>query len=64
MRKIRISAGAGYGGDRFEPAIELIEKGNINYLVYECLAERTIALYQLAKTKTQNSDITCSLRKD
>ncbi len=51
MRKIRISAGAGYGGDRFEPAIELIEKGNINYLVYECLAERTIALYQLAKTK-------------
>jgi len=51
VRKIRISAGAGYGGDRFEPAIELIEKGNINYLVYECLAERTIALYQLAKTK-------------
>ncbi|MGI6649249.1 MAG: acyclic terpene utilization AtuA family protein [Bacillota bacterium] len=45
-RRIRIGAGAGYGGDRFEPALELVEKGEINYLVYECLAERTIALYQ------------------
>ncbi|NLK51056.1 MAG: DUF1446 domain-containing protein [Syntrophomonadaceae bacterium] len=48
---IRIGAGAGYGGDRFEPALELVEKGNINYLVYECLAERTIALYQQEKLK-------------
>ncbi|NLC07844.1 MAG: DUF1446 domain-containing protein [Syntrophomonadaceae bacterium] len=46
VSRIRIGAGAGYGGDRFEPALELVEKGEINYLVYECLAERTIALYQ------------------
>lgn len=45
-KKIRIGSGAGYSGDRIEPAVELAEKGNIQYLVFECLAERTIALAQ------------------
>lgn len=52
--KIRIGAGAGYGGDRFEPAGELVERGNLDYLVYECLAERTIALYQQERLKNPN----------
>src|SRR3974390_1221325 len=51
MRKIRIGSGAGYAGDRIEPAVELAEKGDIAYLVFECLAERTIALAQQAKLK-------------
>jgi len=51
MRKIRIGSGAGYAGDRIEPAVELAEKGDIDYLVFECLAERTIALAQQAKMK-------------
>jgi hypothetical protein len=51
MRKIRIGSGAGYSGDRIEPAIELVEKGEIDYLVFECLAERTIALAQQARLK-------------
>jgi hypothetical protein len=46
MRRIRIGAGAGYSGDRIEPAVELAEKGALDYLVFECLAERTIALAQ------------------
>jgi hypothetical protein len=46
MRKIRIGAGAGYAGDRIEPAVELAEKGELDYLCFECLAERTIALAQ------------------
>ena len=33
MRKIRIGAGAGFPGDRIEPAVELAEKGDIDYLV-------------------------------
>ena len=49
MRTIRIGAGAGYSGDRIEPAVELAEKGQLDYLVFECLAERTIALAQQAK---------------
>ncbi|WP_407160664.1 acyclic terpene utilization AtuA family protein [Bradyrhizobium sp. STM 3557] len=51
MRTIRIGAGAGYSGDRIEPAIELAEKGALDYLVFECLAERTIALAQQARMK-------------
>lgn len=51
MRTIRIGSGAGYSGDRIEPAVELAEKGDIDYLVFECLAERTIALAQQAKMK-------------
>lgn len=49
MKKIRIGSGAGYAGDRLEPALELIEKGNLDYISFECLAERTIAIAQKAK---------------
>ena len=41
---IRIGCGAGFSGDRLEPALVLAEKGELDYLVLECLAERTIAL--------------------
>jgi hypothetical protein len=51
MRSIRLGAGAGYSGDRIEPAIELAEKGEVDYLVFECLAERTIALAQQARMR-------------
>ncbi len=51
MNKIRIGSGAGYAGDRIEPAVELAEKGAIRYLVFECLAERTIAIAQQARMK-------------
>ncbi|MDU3131626.1 MAG: acyclic terpene utilization AtuA family protein, partial [Bradyrhizobium sp.] len=55
MRSVRIGAGAGYSGDRIEPAIELAESGALNYLVFECLAERTIALAQQARIKDPNA---------
>ncbi len=51
MKKIRIGSGAGYGGDRIEPAIELIKRGDLDYIIFECLAERTISLAQKAKQK-------------
>lgn len=50
MKNIRIGAGAGYSGDRIPPALELAEKGELDYLVFECLAERTIALAQLERS--------------
>lgn len=49
MRKIRIGAGAGFSGDRIEPALELVEHGSLDYLAFECLAERTIGLAQAAR---------------
>ena len=54
MKKIRIASGAGYAGDRIEPAVDLMLNGNINYIVFECLAERTIAIAQQEKLKDPN----------
>ncbi|ABR50321.1 protein of unknown function DUF1446 [Alkaliphilus metalliredigens QYMF] len=51
MKTIRIGSGAGYAGDRLEPAVELMEKGNLDYIIFECLAERTIAIAQEEKLK-------------
>lgn len=42
--QVRIGCGAGFAGDRIEPAVDLAERGRLDYLVFECLAERTIAL--------------------
>ena len=50
-RVVRIGAGAGYSGDRIEPAVELALHGELDYLVFECLAERTIALAQQARRR-------------
>ena len=52
---IRIGCGAGFSGDRLEPALILVQQANLDYLVLECLAERTIALAQ--KRKRQNPDL-------
>ncbi|MEQ1772235.1 MAG: acyclic terpene utilization AtuA family protein [Burkholderiales bacterium] len=51
VTSVRIGCGAGYAGDRWEPALECVERGAIDYLVYETLAERTIALGQLEKLR-------------
>jgi len=48
---VRIGSGAGFSGDRLEPAVVLAESGDLDYLVLECLAERTIALAQLRKRR-------------
>ncbi len=55
MRVIRIGSGAGYSGDRIEPAVELAREGNLDYLVFECLAERTIAIAQQARRLDPNA---------
>lgn len=55
LESIRIGSGAGFSGDRIEPAVELAEKGNINYLIFECLAERTIALAHQSRLKDPNN---------
>ncbi|MDE2007683.1 MAG: DUF1446 domain-containing protein [Rhodospirillales bacterium] len=55
MKTVRIGSGAGYSGDRIEPAVELAEQGGIAYLAFECLAERTIALAQQARLADPDS---------
>ncbi|HSV34028.1 MAG TPA: acyclic terpene utilization AtuA family protein [Ramlibacter sp.] len=50
MKPFRIGSGAGYSGDRIDPAQALAEHGQLDALVFECLAERTIALAQLRRS--------------
>jgi hypothetical protein len=48
---VRIGSGAGFSGDRLEPALILAEHGKLDYLGLECLGERTVALAQLRKLR-------------
>jgi hypothetical protein len=52
---VRIGGGAGFSGDRLDPALVLVQQGQLDYLVLECLAERTIALAQ--KRKRQDASL-------
>jgi len=49
--RLRIGSGAGFSGDRLDASLLLAERGELDYLVLECLAERTIALAQLRRRK-------------
>jgi len=48
---LRIGCGAGFSGDRLEPSVVLLKQADLDYLVLECLAERTIALAQKRKAQ-------------
>ncbi|WP_297340616.1 acyclic terpene utilization AtuA family protein, partial [Pseudophaeobacter sp.] len=54
MNPFRIGCGAGFQGDRIEPAADLANRGALDVLVFECLAERTIALAQKARLDDPN----------
>lgn len=54
MKSIKIGSGAGYADDRLEPALDIIRDGGVNYIVFECLAERTIAIAQQRKINHPN----------
>ena len=40
---IRLGCGAGFSSDRLGPAVELAQRGALDYLVFECIGERTMA---------------------
>ncbi|MCX7199649.1 MAG: DUF1446 domain-containing protein [Proteobacteria bacterium] len=48
-KTIRIGCGAGFQGDRIDPAVILAAQGRLDWLVLECLAERTVAAAQLRR---------------
>jgi hypothetical protein len=47
--RLRIGVGAGMADDRIGPALELLQQCDLDYLVCECLAERTIARETLSR---------------
>ena len=48
---MRIGSGAGFSGDRLDAAVTLVERGELDFVALECLAERTIALAQLRRRR-------------
>jgi len=54
MKKIRLGAGSAYWGDLLEPAVEIADKGNVDYLCFDHLSELTLAVLQRQKAKDPN----------
>ncbi|MBN9474568.1 MAG: hypothetical protein ABS43_29955 [Bordetella sp. SCN 67-23] len=50
-RIVRMGAGSGFWGDALDPAEELLERANLDYLCFDYLAELTMALLQRQKLK-------------
>ena len=50
-QKIRLGAGSGFWGDGIDPALEILTKGELDYLCFDFLAELTMALLQRQKLK-------------
>ena len=53
-RTIRIGGASGYWGDTAAAPRQLVEKGDLDYLVFDYLAEVTMAI--LAKQKSRNEE--------
>jgi hypothetical protein len=52
---VRLGAGSGFWGDAIDPAMELLEKGQLDYLCFDFLAELTMALLQRQKLKNPSA---------
>jgi len=50
-RPFRIGTGAAYSEDRIDPGVDMAARGDLDYLVFECLAERTLALAQVRRLR-------------
>jgi hypothetical protein len=57
-KHLRVGVGASFADDRIQPAVDLAERGELDYLVFECLAERTIARENLTRVKSPDKGYT------
>jgi len=55
MRTVRLGSGSAYWGDLLEPAVELAERGDCQYLGFDHLAELTLAILQRQRAKDPTS---------
>ncbi|MCM3584183.1 DUF1446 domain-containing protein [Mesobacillus maritimus] len=58
MKKVRIGAAQGFYGDTIEPAVATAEKGNVQYICFDALAELTMAILVKDKRKNENAGFT------
>lgn len=50
-RTVRLGSGSAYWGDLLEPAVKLAERGELDYLSFDHLAELTLAILQRHRVK-------------
>ena len=62
--RTRIGAGAGFAGDRIDPAVRLVEHGDLDHIVFECLGERTVAAGTLRRLTDPDSALVRRLLPD
>jgi len=55
MSSTTVACGAGFAGDRLEPAIEFAQSGEVATVVLECLAERTLVAGLLDRAADSNA---------
>ncbi|CAB3925201.1 hypothetical protein AKG08_25235 [Achromobacter piechaudii] len=55
IKKVRIGAGSGFWGDGIDPAIELLEHGNLDYMCFDYLAELTMSLLERQRQRKPES---------
>lgn len=48
---VRVGCGSGFWGDAFDPAMELLEHGQLDFLSFDFLAELTMALLQRQRAR-------------
>ena len=60
-KKIRIGCASGFWGDTDIAAPQIIEKGNVDYLVCDYLSEVTMSILSRAKLKSSEHGYACLL---
>jgi hypothetical protein len=55
MKKVSIGSGSAFWGDVLEPAVEMAERSDVQYIGFDHLAELTMAILNRMKTKNPES---------
>lgn len=49
VRPVRIGSGSGWARDRFGPALDLVQRGDLDYLCFDSMSEVTMSAAQVAR---------------
>lgn len=60
---VRLGAGAAFANDRIQPSVDLVASGKLDYLVLECLAERTLAYGHIERLRDPSKGYNPRLRQ-
>lgn len=55
MKRVRLGSATGWARDRFEPALELVRQGNINYLCFDSMSEVTMSAAQVQRMEDKST---------